>query len=327
MRRIALLALAMTAGLAPAAEPAANPSMNLVAPPSFAAPTTVSSEPLVIDANTAAGGERGLLESDRCFPRFIGPMSNPVLAKDPRALTEVQMLFVNNGFPNSNAVLGGGDAQVYGAQIRVALTDRLSFIADKDGIASINSRNLPARSGWLDVAAGFKYALVRDVEDQFLVTTGFQYELPSGESKVFQNQGSGVMTIFGIVGKEFNECWHVLFNGGYQFGLDSAFNSSFFYAQLHVDRQLFGWLSPLAECNWLRYTSGGHWGIPHALGEGDGLINFGTAGVGGDNIVTFAVGAKAQLGPHIDLGAAYEFPVGHRDILQDRVIVQLILRY
>ena len=27
---------------------------------------------------------RGFLESDRAFPGFIGPISNPVLSKDPR---------------------------------------------------------------------------------------------------------------------------------------------------------------------------------------------------------------------------------------------------
>ena len=44
--------------------------------------------PAVMDAET-----RGLLESDRAFPNFIGPISNPILTKDPRSLTELRPLF------------------------------------------------------------------------------------------------------------------------------------------------------------------------------------------------------------------------------------------
>src|SRR4029079_12694137 len=139
--------------------------------------------------------------------------SNPVLTKDPRSLTEARALFVNNWIPEANPVLGGGAAQAYGLQVRLALTDRLTFIADKDAYAVINSRNLQ-RDGWLNIAAGFKYALIRDVENQFLVTLRGQYEPRTGETSVFQNQGDGLVTAFGVVGKEFGDA-HVLLNGGY----------------------------------------------------------------------------------------------------------------
>src|SRR5258708_5184122 len=57
------------------------------------------------------GGQRRLFESDRAFSRFIGPISNPVLSKDPRALTEARVLFVDDYIPDESP-LKGGDFQV-----------------------------------------------------------------------------------------------------------------------------------------------------------------------------------------------------------------------
>jgi hypothetical protein len=275
-----------------------------------------------------ADSERGLFQSDQAFPNFIGPITNPVLTKDVRALTEVRFLFVQDWIPESNVFLKGGDFQVYGAQVRVALTDRLSFIADKDGFATLSPRSFPSRTGSLDIAAGLKYALIRDVEDQFLLNAGFQWEPPTGENKVFQDQGkAGIWTVFVNAGKEFGDCWHLMYNGGYQFG-NAEFTSSFHYHQLHLDKQLFGWLYPLAEVNWFRYTHGGHYGIPNIVGEGDGLINFGTTGVAGNNLLTAALGVQAKFSQHLELGFAWETPISDRkDLILQRVLANMIVRY
>jgi hypothetical protein len=294
-----------------------EPVFDGVAPAASDAPSIFSS--------SVDGGTRRFLQSDRAFPGFIGPISNPTLTKDPRSLTEVRALFVNNWFPEHNTVLGGGDLQVYGLQARAALTERLTLIADKDGYASLNAHNLRHQNGWLDINAGFKYLLVRDVERQFLVSVGATYEPPTGESKVFQHQGSGVMTGFGTVGKEFGD-FHVLLNTGYQFGLKEGNNSSFLYSQIHLDKRVAGWLYPLVECNFFNYTAGGR-NLPAALGEGDSLINFGTQGSAGNTLVTVAAGLKAQVCPNLDVGVAYESPLGRKDIIRDRVLAEMIFRY
>lgn len=270
--------------------------------------------------------ERRPFESDRAFSGFIGPISNPVLSKDPRALTELRGLFVGDWIPSENP-LGPGDFQVYGLQARVALTDRLSLIADKDGIARIKT-NSSNETGMLDIAFGLKYALVRDVENQFLFTVGTMYEPSTGEAKVFQHQGSGMFTFFVSSGKEFEGCWHLLANAGYQVPLDQGENSSFYYAQLHLDRQLFGWLYPLVECNWYHWVAGGQ-RIPNpAVGEIDGLINLGTSGVAGNDLVTVAAGVKAIINCHVETGIAYETPISNRkDFIDNRVLFEVIFRY
>jgi hypothetical protein len=270
---------------------------------------------------------RKLFQSDRAFPTFIGPISNPVLSKDPRSLTEARALFVGDWIPQDHP-FNGGDFQVYGLQLRLALTDRLTFIADKDGYASIHPGTGNSQSGFLDVAAGLKYALVRDVERQMLVSVGAQFEPQTGESKVFQGHGDGLFTVFTSVGKGFAGDIHFLTNAGYQFPVDSADNSSFFYSQLHLDKQFFCWLSPLVELNWFHWTHGGNRGLPPALGEVDGLINLGTSGVAGNDFVTIAVGFKAKINDHLETGAAYETPLSNRkDFLDHRILAEFILRY
>ena len=85
---------------------------------------------------------------------------------------------------------------------------------------------------------------------------------------------------------------------------------------------------PLAELNWFHYTSGGNWGIPNAVGEGDGHINFGTSGMAGADLTTIALGAKAKLNRHIELGVVWEAPISNReDLIENRITSELIIRY
>lgn len=278
------------------------------------------------DSASESGG--GRFESDRAFPGFIGPISNPILSKDPRSLTEARPLYIYNKIDPSHP-LGSGNFDVYAMQLRVALTDRLTFIADKDGYATIHPQvPVGTLEGWLDLAAGLKYVFVRDVENQFLVTGGFMYEIPNGEAAVFQNQGGGLFTLFGTIGKEFAGRAHILDTFGTQLPTNWNANSSLFYNSLHLDYALLPWLYPLIELNWLHYTSGGNRGIPAAIGEGDGLINIGTSGVAGNDLVTTAVGLKCLLNDHLELGTAWEVPISNRhDLINNRLLVEAILRY
>jgi hypothetical protein len=210
----------------------------------------------------------------------------------------------------------------------VALTDRLNLIADKDGFASVHAHGMPSETGFLDMAVGLKYTIIRDVENQFLLSAGFMFEPQSGESDVFQGQGTGLWTVFLTSGKEFAEDYHVLGTAGYQFPNDPNQNSSLFYAQLHLDRRVAGWLYPLVELNWYHYTQSGDRGLSPAIGEGDGLLNLGTSGVAGNDLVTIAGGVVARFGPHAETGVAYEVPVSNReDLISGRLLVQFVLRY
>ncbi len=271
--------------------------------------------------------ERGFLESDRAFPNFIGPITNPILSKDPRSLTEARFLFINNWIPEEHP-LNGGEAQIYALQLRLALTERLTLIADRDGIATLSPGALPSETGLLNIGVGLRYLFIRDVENQFLLSGGVMWEPQTGYGNVFQSHGDGTITIFGTAAKEFGCYNHGILNVGYQLPIDRVDNSSFFYTSLHLDRQICGWIYPLVELNWFHYTDGGNRGLPPAIGEGDGLLNLGTSGVAGNDLVTIGLGASALLSNHLQTGIVYETPLSNRqDLIDHRIMFELILRY
>lgn len=62
--------------------------------------------------------------------------------------------------------------------------------------------------------------------------------------------------------------------------------------------------------------------------EGLDLINLGSPGVTGNNIVTQAFGAKLKPSGNQEIGLAYEIPLTRReDILENRITVDWIFRY
>src|SRR5262249_5303561 len=84
---------------------------------------------------------RSAFQSDPGFPMLISPVSNPFLAEDPRALTEVKPLFMIQGTPSSNPIYRGGEIEYLGLQARVAFTERLSLVMSEFGIIWMEPHN------------------------------------------------------------------------------------------------------------------------------------------------------------------------------------------
>ncbi len=124
--------------------------------------------------------------SDHCFDDFISPMINFVYFEDPRTLTELRPIFLSHQVPDTLAGgnTAGGSIQLYALQFRLALSERLSLIAVKDGYIVDNTDGdlgtLLLNSGWANVTAGLKYNLIRDTCRGTLASAGFTYEIPLG---------------------------------------------------------------------------------------------------------------------------------------------------
>ena len=116
------------------------------------------------------------IASDCCFDRFISPLSNPFYFEDPRSITEIRGMFLNNALP---VRMGGGDVDVWAAQIRVRVAERWSLIAPRIGFMKINQGSEDdeegPREGFMAAPIGFKYNLVRDVDRQLLISLGTTY--------------------------------------------------------------------------------------------------------------------------------------------------------
>ncbi len=252
---------------------------------------------------------------------FISPMTNPVFFEDPRTLTEARLIYLHHAIPEA---LGGQSVDVAAMQLRAALTERLSFIATKDGFIFSDSPLLS--DGWADVAAGLKYQLISDQDIGRMLTSGFTFEMPIGSSQALQGNGNGEFNFFVTGGQRLFEYMHLISATGWRQPTDRSEESSVFYWSNHVDYMVTSDLYALFECNWYHWMSSGDGGVPGI--EGGDLINLGSTGVGGNNIVTGAFGFKYKPDPNVELGLAYEFPLSERqDLMENRITIDAILRY
>ncbi|MDR3635380.1 MAG: hypothetical protein P4L84_16365 [Isosphaeraceae bacterium] len=274
-----------------------------------------------------AAEARAPFESDHAFDGFVGPMTDPIQAKDARSLTEARFVFLNNWAVPGTPVIGKGTYQVYALQLRLALTDRLQIFADKDGIVRFSPNPGKSVTGLANLAAGAKYVIVRDVENQFLFTGAVQYEPPTGYANIYQHHGSGLLGVYGIFAKQFMDDWHVSGQFGQNIAVQNQ-QTGYFYTQLHVDRR-FGKFVPFFETSWFYYNQSAHY-LPASVGmEGAGFLNLGTSGFTGNSIVTLAPGFKYDVSKHLELGVCYQFPVSdqHKSLYGNQLLAEVIFRY
>jgi len=282
----------------------------------------------------------GFLTGNRNFANFIGYMSNPLFAIDPRALTEMYPLF-DSTWVKSFPALPSGDIQLYGAGLNVALSDRLCIGLNQGGyaVSSFQRRQFDtfltnpivrldrdsggSRDGWLNLGGFAQYTLIEDVPDQFLLTAGLHWEAPSGEAEVFQGHGPAKLAPYVTVGKEFGD-FHVLATTGYLFPTGSAALTNLFYGTVHFDKRMFGWFYPLVEFNWAYHTTSVNLNVPD-LPE---FFSFGDF-EGSGNIVTLAAGFNAVIvQDRLEFGAVYTTSIAtERDFGFNGILAKMILRF
>lgn len=259
--------------------------------------------------------------SDHCFDDFISPMTNPVFFEDPRTLTEARYIFLHQRIPPA---LGADTFQVHAFQVRAALTDRWSLVANKNGF--IVSQSPLADDGWSDLSMGLKYNLFADYYSQRLLSAGVAYEMPVGSTRALQGNGDGEFHLYLTGAMQVGQSWHWISAHGFRLASDTS-ESQMWYWSNHLDRKLlFNDLYGLLELNWYHWIRSGTGGIAGI--EGGDLINLGSTGVAGKDIVTGAFGFKYKPSGNMEIGLAWEFPLtDERDLFDNRLTVDWILRY
>lgn len=286
----------------------------------------------------AGCGEAGLLgnllkPSDHGFDDFISPMINFVFFEDPRTLTELRPIYVSHYVPDTigNGIPAGGDVQLYAAQFRIALTDRLSLIAVKDGFIVDNTDGALGNllsDGWADVTAGLKYNLIRNAETGTLGSVGLTYELPIGSTRALQDIGDGEFHMFATGGQRLlGGNAHVLSSVGYRLPLDGAVQSQAIHWSNHLDVRVTEKIYLFTELAWWHWTKDASAGAPLGV-SGQDLFNLFANDVVGNDLVTQNVGVKLKPRRSIEAGLAYEFPLTKfKDVIDSRIQAELILRY
>jgi hypothetical protein len=264
----------------------------------------------------------GMLPSDHCFDSFISPISNPFFFEDPRSLTEVRGIFIDNSLPGS---VGGSDAQVWAGQLRGRISDRWSVIAPRLGYLQVNQTG-GGPTGFMSAPVGVKYNFIRDVERQLLVSAGMTYFIP-GSQGAFSNNRNGDYHFFLTGGKQIFDYGHWLSATGFRIPGDSNFGTQMWYWSNQWDYEVVDRWYGLFGVNWYRWMRSANNPVGAPV-TGLDLLNIPVTGVAGTNVVTAVVGVKWKPSSHLEIGSGFEFPLTNRtDILHNRLYADVVLRY
>lgn len=271
--------------------------------------------------------------SDRCFDDFISPMINFVYFEDPRTLTELRPIFAHHNVPAviGNGVDAGGSIQLYAAQFRLALSERLSLIAVKDGYIDSNvggTLDTLLDSGWADVGVGLKYNFLRDTCRGRIASAGISYEIPLGSEQAQQSIGDGEFHFFVTGGQRFLDGGaHLLSAVGYRHAVDQAAQVSAIHWSNQFDVKLTERLYALTGVTWWHWTDDANPGAALGVG-GQDLFSLPANDVAGNDLVTQNVGLRFKARRNLIAGIAYEFPLtGFQDVIENRLVADLILRF
>ena len=279
-------------------------------------------------------------EASGVYPGFTMPMSMPYLFEHPFVVTSLQAVGIWQEFPQ-RSIFEGGYIDVAALQIRVALTDRLGFIAVRDGYAWFNPDLgiVNHERGFADMSFGFKYALIDRPDDGFILSPSLRFETDFGDHDLFQGMGDGIVIPGVSFGWTAADRVHVLGALGAQLPLDGGANSSYVHYNLHVDYALTPRLSPFVELSGIHITSDGDGSTRVHLKDGTRLTlsqaqsvlrtgsfegfdfaNLGSEGVSGQDVITAAIGMRMAVGRRLSLGLSYERPItARKDLLKQRV--------
>ena len=240
------------------------------------------------------------------FDRYVPPVTHFTLNETPFITTEVKPIYAYHKIPDG-FLTGGGDVNAVAVQARVALTERLGFIATTDGWADVDfEAGLPDTDGFLDIAAGLKYAVISDPALGEIVTVGARYTAPVGNVDTagidLTGGGSGYIDAFVTGAKLYDSGTQLQGSLGLQWGIDDE-NWSYLHAHGHVDHEVLPGFFPLVEINALLPVDGGD-RIPGASLTGADIFDIGASEP--DPILTLAIGARYRPMDNLILGAAVE---------------------
>ncbi len=237
---------------------------------------------------------------------FVHPITSPYYNEDSFVTTDLRLWGLYHDFANSS-LINGGKATVYAAQVRVALTDQLQFVAYKDGYVDFDS-GLVKESGWNDVAAGLKYAFLQDWENQMHAAVGVGYEAAVGSPGVFQNDDD--IRAWLSFDKGFG-AFHIGANASYLIALSDDNEkplgaSDTLNWHVHADYYVNQYFSPVIELNGYHAINRGVESVPFS---GIDVANFG----GGGDVISIGFGGELRPIENLGLRAAYELPITQDD--------------
>jgi hypothetical protein len=195
--------------------------------------------------------------------------------------------------------------------VRLALTERLQFVAYKDGFIDFSSSLTGGESGLVDIGAGVKWAFLQNWETDMHAALGLGYEFGVGDEEVLQ--GDDEVRAWGSFNKGFGKL-HLGTTVNYTAGVgteDALGDSDRLFVHVHSDYWINEMFSPVVELNYYDTISEGS-NAPLPI-HGSDVANLGG---GADNdVLTGGLGLELRPADAFALRAAYESPLTDNDSL------------
>lgn len=254
----------------------------------------------------------------------ISPVANFVNFEDPVIRSEIRPVYAFHNI-DSGFITGPGEAYAAGVQVRFAVTDRLAVFLNQGGYIEVKPDVGNSFGGWADLGFGVKYALIDDEANQFILTPGIGFIVPSGDKEIFHGRGNGEWNFFVSAAKGFGDL-HFTGNVGYRQPNETATQSSSFHYSLQADYFFCNWFIPFVFANgWTVVDSGNN--LPLST-EGYDFFNFGSAGSSGVTQGTVGAGLRFRVLQNMDLGFAYERAVIEpKGLFDDRFTFDVSIRF
>lgn len=261
--------------------------------------------------------------------RYVPPLTNPIFNETPYITTEARAFYFYHELPD-DFVTDGGHVNLVALQLRLALTERLGFIATKDGYADFQFDDvLEDESGFANIAFGFKYAIISDPEAESILTAGLRYEIPINDLETggieLQGAGDGFLNPFLTGATTFGD-FGLQASLGANIALDGDEDTSILHYSVHADYELLPGFFPILEINGFTPIDRGN-RLTGALGDLDGVdvLNFGSDNR--DTTVTVGGGFRYRFTDNVQIGAGGETPITDKDdtIFDYRLYFDLVL--
>lgn len=276
-------------------------------------------------AQEAAKSNGGFLTGLQGWEKFHEPVGQPIYFESPFNDSGLRALYLKHDF-SDGSTLQGGDVTVYALQARLALTEKLAFIATKDGYSDLNS-GIIDDTGYNSIAGGFKYVLIADKANDFVMTPGIRYEAENGSRGVLQG-GVDEFSPFVSFAKGFNDL-HMLANLTLRVPTSQSDGNTVGHWDVHADYDL----NPKSECV-VAPVAEVH-GV-HYLTDGDSTLNVGgldytNLGSQPDSsfVAWMGLGLRAEFAKKYEFGAVYEFALTDKDkdIMDKRITIDFFFRF
>ncbi|MBL1143114.1 MAG: hypothetical protein HND53_13895 [Proteobacteria bacterium] len=277
---------------------------------------------------------------------YVPAISNPLFNETPQITTEIRPIYMHQKMPSNQAGLFGGSINVVAAEIRIALTDNLGFLATKDGYAWVDFDNTTNTitddpEGLADISLGLKYAFWNNVEDQSIMTVGLEYEPPSGTLAIqttlahpldnvdLQESGDGFINVF-LTGAKRYEKLGLQASVGVNAAIDGDHDSSLIHYTLHADYELVEGLYPMVSLNGFTiYDEANRPGMTASAVAGfDGvdLVNLGCS-IDCGTVLTAAGGIRMRATDNLIFGLGIEKSIARQDLMDWRSYLDVILHF